>query len=194
MKKILFMFVITLFIFIIYFNNSDRKIYYLSLTNKTNSNYNYYLIKDLKSKNLLEKAVLSFNKDNYRITDFINMINKNEEVYINKKKQNIKNALIKTDVLLLEVGYEDLLNIKSSKDLDELILYTDEYFNLIRKYCKENIIVLPIYLDNVNEEMLINYNKKLSDISLKYNMCFIKSDQKNLLNELKKKVKNIWFD
>ena len=194
MKKIFFMSIITLLIFIIYLGNIDKKIYYVSLTSKTGSSYNDHLINMLSSKNMLEKSILDFNKDNYRVIDFINLIENNKEININNKKQNIKNALIKADVLVLEVGKEDLINIRSNKDIDNIIINIDEYFKLIRQYCKEDILVIPVYTNDISSNLVNNFNDKLNDLSNEYKMIYINSSKLNLINNMKKSMEQNLFE
>lgn len=192
MKKIFFLSIITLVIFLIYLSNVDKEVYYVSLTSK-NSSYNDHLINMLKSKNMLEKGILEFNRDNYRVIDFINIIRNNEEVIIKNKKQNIKNALIKADILVLEVGKEDLINIKSNKDIDNIMINIDEYFKLIRQYCKEEILVIPVYTNDISSELVNNFNDKLNNISNKYKMIYINSTKINLINNLKQSMQQNLF-
>ena len=194
LKKLLFLAVIILIVFFIYLATLDKKVYYLSIGDfittgiDNDFEWNNEIVTYLKDKKKFETYVNEFSKENLRTTDLYNMINTNEFVIIDKKKKTIKNALIKADLLTLSIGMNDFIykmGIEKQTSLNELYNYVDEVildldnlFNLIRKYCKEDIIItnyyVPINLKNENNVKMINYaNICLKEIANKYNIELI---------------------
>ena len=170
MKKLLVVSIVILSIFLIYLSTIDKKVYYLSLsTNIKENNYAFKVKQNMERKGLLEKYVFQFNQSNFRITDFIKMIEENKTIRINNKEQSIKNALIKADVLSIDVGRVDLFTeFAYEKDMEVLYNYTDEIMNdmdhllnLIRLYCKEDM------------------NSKLKVAAKKYKINFVSYEIKN---------------
>lgn len=179
MKKILVLFLICLLIFFIYLSTIDRKVYFLTLSSNTKIPYIDKITDDLKEKNSLEKYIKDFNKDKYRITDYINMIDSNKNVKIKGKNQSIKNALIKSDVIVLEVGYDDIYSktvYKEDKEaiydyIDEVNKDMNELLNKVRLYSKEDIFLIIKTNNKLIEEKLNNYMlDKLKVTSHKYNV------------------------
>lgn len=198
MKTILIGSIIVLFVFLIYLTTLDKKVYYLSLgdglslgiTPYGNQDYGYsdYVKDYLKDRKVLEKYVTEFSNKDYRTTDFIKDIETNIKLDIDGKKQTIKNALIKADLITLSVGFNDLqykMNISSinSNDLlshvDGVMDDIEKLFEYIKEYCKEDVLVVGYYVpviykndDNIKE--YIKYaNDKLLYLTKKYKMTFI---------------------
>lgn len=203
MKKILALFLIFLLIFFIYLSTIDRKVYFLTLSSNTKIPYIDKIIDDLREKNSLEKYVKKFNTDKYRITDYINMIDNNKTVKINNKNQSIKNALIKSDVIVLEVGYDDIYSktvYKEDKEaiynyIDEVNKDLNELLNKVRLYSKEDIFLIIKTNNNLIDEKLNNYMlEKLKTTANKYKVESISVDinekdaEKNLYKETKQKI------
>jgi lysophospholipase L1-like esterase len=158
--------------------------------------YTDYVADYIKGKGKLGFYTKKFAISGYRITDLINDINQNKVVKIDNKKLTIKNALIKADVITLSIGTNELFyklginnmdiayyneqNLK--KYVDEVAIDMEKLVNLVRKYCKEDIILIGFY--NPLWHMRKNYakdldyvfiyaNKKLKQISKKYDMYYI---------------------
>ena len=212
MKKILFIGVILLGVFLIYLSHIDTKIFYLSLGDELAQGYNEFnkddygysdYVKDyLKNKGKLELYVDNYFKENLRTTDLIRMINDNEKVLVNSKYRTIQNALIKADLVTISIGNNDLaskLNLyKNYSDkeiynyIEELLKDLEELFILLRKNCKEKIVFIGFY-NNIkipNVDKYYDYlNKKTKKLSLKYNIEYIDilnlmKDEKNINNSL----------
>lgn len=197
MKKILILGVIILSIFIIYLTTLDKKVYYLVLgdeislgltsNNKYEKNYTEYIKEYLEEKNILEKYINEYTTQNYRITDIINDINNNKE--IEDTKQSLKNALIKADLVTLSIGTNDIISKiedinkmnkidynKFKKNLETIKNDYEKLLKQLREYCKEDIIIIGIYINTNNENinnMLINLNEEFKTISNKYNIEYI---------------------
>ena len=176
--KTFFVFMIIIItIFIIYIFNIDNKIYYINISDN-NTNYNLQIKRKLEKIEKLEKYVNINNKD-YRVTDLINIINNNENI---SDKQTIQNALIKADILTIQIGNNELEYKTDIKDTNELFEYSDELLNdldklfkLIRIYDKEKIYFFG-YKNAKNEyfnEIYDYLNLKLKDLCDQYNIIFL---------------------
>ena len=107
-RKLFFVGLTTLIIFLIYLTTVDRKIYYVNIGDSVSMGVNSYINEYLNKEEKLENYIDKFNKPDLRITDLYNMINNNYEVKVDKYKQSIKNALIKADVITLAIGHDDI--------------------------------------------------------------------------------------
>ncbi|MDD3453329.1 MAG: SGNH/GDSL hydrolase family protein [Bacilli bacterium] len=185
MKKILIIVIIIIFIFLIYLTSIDKMIYYLNLSdNYTNQqeNYSVYYKKYLESKQKLEKYINEFDLNDYRITDLIRMIEENKEIKINNKNQTIKNALIKSDLITLSIGMNDINYKIKITDENKLYDYADEIandmeqlFSLIKKYCKEKIVYIGLYnsFGTKYDEIFRYLNTKIEILCHKYNIIYL---------------------
>lgn len=185
-KITMFILLIILFIFLIYASNKDNKIYYVNIDATNNMNYNRKIYKTLKRTKKLEKYINSFSKKDLRTTDLIYDIQTNKKI----KNQTIQNALIKADILTLNIGVNDI-NYKIGHTSDtELYKYTDEVlkdieklFKLLRIYTKEKIYVIGYYNNSgVNyDDYFLYTNSRLKKISKKYNIEYV-DPNKNIYN------------
>lgn len=200
MKKILVLSLTFLFIFLIYLSTIDRKIYFLTLSSNENIPYIDNVVTDLKNKSTVEKYIKTFTKDKYRITDYINMINSNESIKIDNKNQTIKNSLIKADVTVLELGYDDIYSKTVYKEdneaiynyIDEVDKDLEELLKIVRTYSKEDVfLILKTNNKLINEEINKYMIEKLKHTSRKYkvNALNIDVNESNLNSKLYKKLK-----
>lgn len=174
-------------VFLIYLSNIDSKIYYLTLgdysvTTKQNG-YTNIIRQNLADKGKLETYVTEFNTDKARITDLINDINQNKKVVINHEEKTLKNALIKADFVIVSVGSNDLFYELETKPtltealydkVDQILADGMTLYQLLRKYCKEDIFVTGFYNPYEKEyDELIEYantklKKQLADEDITY--------------------------
>lgn len=204
MKKILIISILILSVFLIYLTTLDKKVYYLALGDEialgmTSSgyykkNYTEYIKEYLELKNKLETYVDDYKTQGYRITDIINDINNNKEIEDTSK--TIKNALIKADLVTISIGTNDIIskieNINKIKNIDYNNLYKsieaisndlEKLLQLLREYCKEDIILVGIYINTDNEkinQIIKIANEKFKLICEKYNINYI--DQYEILS------------
>ena len=197
MKKILIIGIIIISIFIIYLTTIDKKVYYLTLGDQIalgltkegyyEKSYSNYIKEYLEEKSKLEKYIDDFPTQGYRITDVINDINKNKE--IEETGQTLKNALIKADLITISIGKNDIVSKiddvnkltkidynKLYKNINEIIKDLDKLLEIIREYCKEDIIFIGINIDTYNEKLneIINYaNESFIKIAEKYSITYI---------------------
>ena len=190
MKKIIFTLLVFVAIFLIYYFNIDKNIYYVSMGDYLSYGINNFEKKDngysdnikLKYKNKLSNYVNYSATDDYRIMDLINDINYNKSFIFNNEEYKIQNVLIKANYITLSIGMNDIINKKniSYKYMDELLNDVENLFILIRKYNKDRIDYLSFY-NVINNNELIEYtNNKLKKICKKNNINFI--DISNLNN------------
>lgn len=193
-KKIIVLLLIIIVVFLIYLTTLDKKVYYLSIgdyitTGLDNDfDWNNKIVTFLKNNNKFETYVNAFSNESLRTTDLYYKIGNNEKILINNKEKTIKNALIKADLLTLSVGMNDFIykmGIDKKINLTELYSYVDEVMidldkllNLVRKYCKEDIIItnyyVPINFYNDQNIKMINYaNKCLIELCKQYNIEYI---------------------
>ncbi len=206
MKKILTLGIIILSIFIIYLTTIDRKVYFLALgdqislgqtTDNNEKNYNEYSTEYLKQKNKLEKSITEFSQQGYRITDIINDIKNNKEL---NNKITIKNALIKADLVTISIGTNDIItkidtenklnNIDYNrlyKNIKEILVDLEKLFDLLRQYCKEDIILVGININTTDKkinEMIKFTNEKFKEISNKYRIIYIDCLEEKIENKI----------
>lgn len=162
-KKLLFVSLTILIVFLVYLGTVDKKVYYLNLGDSVamgkNSykvigrSYDYYIKDYLNEKNKFEKFINEFNQEGLRITDLYNMIDSNYKIDINGHSQTIKNALIKADIVTISIGNDDFYpKLNGNYTLNELYEIIDGYkadieklLLLVKKYCKEDIILIGYY-------------------------------------------------
>ena len=177
MKKMLVLLFVVLLTIIIYHCLKDNKILYVNIDDKNiEVNYSKEISNYLKEKNRFEKEI-NYRKQDYRITDFINDI---EENITYDKNKTIKNMLIKADIITVWIANNDI-NYKINNENDAIIYqYLDNvlddmnrFLDILRKYSKEQIIVLGAINDSSKVRFLTYYNQKLSDLCQKYKVDFI---------------------
>ena len=199
-KTILVIALVILTVFVIYLTTMDRNIYYLDL-NMGNYNYEETIVNFLKDEKKLERYVTGYIEKDYRTTDLINDIKNNKSINIKNKKQTIKNALIKADLLIYVPSINDInykLNTTNQKELynyaDEMLEDMEEAIKLMRQYCKEDIIVIG--LKNSNKKIFNYINEKLGEICYENKIYFInplklnKNGKKYVEKEIKKIIEN----
>ncbi len=184
-KAILFLALVILFVFVIYLTTLDRKVYYLNLGDEiafSERNYGEWVCDYLKSKGKLEKYVSEFSVKDYRTTDLIRDIEENRKVFSNGNNIALKNALIKADLVTLSIGANDIyykVTTASPREsyeyMDQVLVDLEKLLELIREYCKEDIIMINYY--NVYEERyneIFDYmNDKLEDLANVYEIQII---------------------
>lgn len=167
MKKILFIGLVLLAVFVIYLCNMDKKVYYVVLGDDVNR-YSYFVRNYLKDRDVLERYLDDFSSSSVRISDIINDIN------VNKKLDDgttLKNALIKADLVTLSINIDD---IYSKEDdvydyIDELALCLDDLLKLMREYCKEDIV----FVGYSGSDVISYLNKKFKDVCLDYDVSYV---------------------
>lgn len=174
MKKFLFTLLIFIIIFLIYYFNINKNIYYVSIGDYLYG-YSDSINKHYKSK--IDKYINITSNEDYRVMDLINDINYNKEI----KGLKLQNILIKTNYITLSIGMNDILNKKNItyNYIDELLIDIEKLFILIRKYNKDRIDYLSFY-NTINNNELIEYtNKRLEKLCKKHKINYIDISQLN---------------
>lgn len=205
-KKLLIVLLLIILPIIIYITNIDHKIYYLALGDSLAAGHNPYGnigygYSDYVSDYLRDKKMLSFYTKNYavsgyRTTDLIRDINDNKKVLVDNKEITLKNALTKADLITLSIGANDLfykLNLtnintifddeaKIKEYVDEVVSDIEKVIILLKKYCKEDIILIgyynPLWQINADyavkaEPFLIDANHQIKLLATEYNLLYI---------------------
>lgn len=188
--KVLLVTAITiLIVFIIYLSNIDSKIYYLTLgdylvINESEDSYTNLIKKDLQQKHKLEIYVTGFNRENARITDLLNDVEENKKIILDGQEKTLKNALIKADFTIVSIGSNDLFyeletNPKLTEHLydkvDQILEDSRKLYELLRKYCKEDIFVTGFYnpFNTEYDELIAYANQKLEKILKEQDITYI---------------------
>lgn len=194
--------IILLTTFLIYLTTLDKLVYFLPLGDslaqgktpygEKDYGYNDYLKDYIDDKGILEKYIDGFIVDDYRTTDLIKDIEDNKKIMIGNKNQTIKNALIKADLVTLSIGMNDLYyklntaNLENNEiynHIDEMINDIDALFKILRKYCKEDIIIInyfrsTVILDNPQIKEFFDYtNTLLKNKSDEYKIEYVSIDK-----------------
>ena len=206
MKKILIIGLVLLSIFLIYLANMDKKVYYVALGDSLEKfylednevyGYSHYIKKYLKDNDLLERYSDDFARVDMRSTDIINDINNNKKITTVKGSFNLKNALIKADLVTLNLNYNDIysklydLNVIYNEIydyIDDLAYDLDNLFKLMREYCKEDIVLVGFYnpFQEASEDVLDVFeylNKKYRDVCLEYGVIYVDISDINYISE-----------
>ncbi len=174
MKKLFLALLVFITVFLIYFFNINKNIYYVSLGDnlsyginnleKIEINYNSEINKYYNKK--ICKYVNYSNLNDYRVMDLINDIKYNKTVNYNNKEYKFQNLLIKSNLLIISIGMNDIKNKENiTYDyIDELLSDIEDLLVLIRKYNKDKIYFLSFY-NVINNKDLIDYsNQKLNQM------------------------------
>jgi hypothetical protein len=189
---------IILTIFLIYLTTIDKKIYYVSLNDYTLKENSKDISLYFKKNNLLNKYI-SYTNDTARVTDLINDIKSNIKI----KKKNIKNVLIKADLITLSIGNNDVLSILNNYHFDDYYKYLDditndieELFILLKEYSKEDIFFLNLINTNEDAKFINAYdylNKRIEILCQNYDITFIKTTDNittAIINKINKQILN----
>ena len=214
MKKILIVGMVLLSIFLIYLANMDKKVYYVALGDSLEKfylydeevyGYSHYIKNYLKEKNLLEKYLDDFAKVDTRSTDIIRDIKNNKKVTTPKGSFSLKNALIKADLVTVNINYNDIFNKLNDPNIiysevydyiDDLAYDLDRLFEIMREYCKEDIVFISMYnpFDTSDENVLdiLEYlNNKYKDVCMEHDIIYVDiSDIKEINEGNLKKISN----
>ena len=174
MKKLIFIIIVILSIFIIYIVNKDRKIQYLVLGNRIDINNE--IISILKENNKYERSILEFQKENYHTTDLLNDIQNNIEILKDKKYITINNALVKSELIVLNIGYYDYKDYIDNNNFKTIVNDMENLIKRIRKITKEKVIlIVPKESDNT---ILNNIRKSYIDICNSNKVIYIDNNIK----------------
>ena len=105
----------------------------------------------------------------------------------------MKNALIKADLVTLNINYTDIYDRLSFNINDDVYNYIDDLsydlekmFELMRQYCKEDIVFVGAYnpyLKKEADDALEYLKNKYKNICLEYDVIYVDISDINVLNE-----------
>lgn len=206
MKKLIILIFIMSLPILIYVMTINNKIYYLALGDSLaagqspykSMTYGYadYVADNLRARKKLDFYTKGFAVSNYRIIDLINDINDNKRIKTDNKEITIKHALAKADIISISIGFNDLLykmgingfdliyysETDLIKYIDEVILDVEKLLVVVKKYCKEDILLIGYYnpywhmkeeYANKLEPVFIHANSSMKKISRKYDIIYI---------------------
>lgn len=157
MKKIIIIFLVCLLVYIIYELFLDKKTKYLYIGNTNYSRYNLII-----KENYNPKEYIEYNRDDdYRVIDLMNEISENKQI----NKRGIQNLLVKSNVMVISIGKNDLETKKelNYNYIDELLEDIDKLLKTIRKYNKDKIYFLGFYNKNSYYDYMINKVKLICE-------------------------------
>ncbi len=197
MKKIIYIVLTIIAVFSIYIDNNIKKYNYVSLTNKIDINRNYdtyikeYLIKNHKLNR--------FNNFFYNesITGLIQDIQSNRTIRINEEDYYLKKVLRESDIVIINVGMEKIINNYDKYDMnknyrlfDEICVEIETLVKEISKYAKGDVLLIGFYnptnyYDSKTDELFYDMDIKLSNIMEKYSSIYIDLYDKIKSNQYK---------
>lgn len=163
--------------------------------NRKTYSYGYYVKEYLKDKNKLKEYSDNFTSKDMSIEKLSNALLKNQKVNSNNKKATIKDILHETDILTLNIGFNDLIfklditGTKSEEDLDVIIneikISFDSLIKEIRKVYSREIYVIGYYDMAPDNALTKSAIKKLNNIyknndEVIYISTYIISENKNV--------------
>ena len=200
-KSLLCISLIFILVFIIYLTTLDREIYYLNISiDKNEYSYETYVKEYIEKEKKLEKYVNDFASSDDRVTDIIYAIKENKTITINEKKQTIKNALIKADLVTLFIGLNDINYKVGYSSINELYDYADSFLDdmnelleLVREYCKEDIVLIGYYnaYGSYYDEYFNYINREVENLAKEYNIKFITAHE---IYNIDNHIESIWMD
>lgn len=180
MKKFLLIYMVCLFVIGIYLINKDNRQLIFKMGDSISLSINSYNIpsydkyfEDKLGKKLEDYIIYGYH--NYSIGQLKRDIENNIKI----NNRNIQNILIKSDLIIVEIGMDELaasLNVNDKYNyLDGMIRDMNELISLIRKYCKEKIVLVGYYNpSSIDNKKYIDYiNDKYKEISKKYKVTYI---------------------
>lgn len=159
MKKIIITIAVSLAVISIYQMFKDNKIYYVNIGDNLLEYESYadYIVEKLGDN--LQEYNNVFTNIKYQTIDLINAFD--DDLKIDNK--TIKNVLIKADLVTLSIGNNDLNRKVLTKEyIDEYINDIDILLSLIRKWCKEKIVLIG--LNNAYANSLLKQEAKKYDL------------------------------
>lgn len=206
MKKIFVIFLLIGLPVLIYLMTINNKIYYIALgdslaagQNPYGQNiYSYadYVADSLRDNKKLAFYTKKFAVNGYRTVDLIHDINVNRKLTINNTEITIKHALTKADVITISIGASDLFyklginnfdmayysEIDFKKYVDEVMRDIEKLIILIKKYCKEDIVLIGYYnplwhmkksYAKEIEPIFLYANEKMIELGKHYNLYYV---------------------
>ena len=183
-KLIILLIISTLLTYFIYHKNYKYTLNIMSINTSTRENdYNLYLNNLYKNTNI--NYIIDFSDSSYEIENLVGIIENN--------KNNIKEKLHKSNVIILSIGNIDYKTESMSSIVKEL----KELFTLLRDYNNKKIIyITPTNIDNIELIRLTckKYNiEVINGKSYKNNPKKLATTIYRIINNSYKLRKSNWF-
>jgi len=205
-KKLIVSLICFILIFVIYLMNVDKKINYIALGDSLAKgqnpygeiSYGYadYVANYLERNDLLKFYTKEYAQSGARSKDLKEDIENNKKIDVDGKERSIKVALRQADLVTVSIGANDFLsqfNLKNidleffkleklKEKIDPIYKNVDETLKEIRKYAKNDIIVIGYYnplpratalFKDQIDELFKEVNKMYREICNKYDMYYI---------------------
>ena len=186
MKKILFLLITVIGIYLIYLYFSHTSINYLSISDNVmigENNYNNYIYEYLHNKKKLNEFNSYFT--NYTISLIYQDIKNNRTIRVNNNDYYFKKSLRESDFVVISIGMEELSNNYNKYDMNKNYKYFDKmYFDIeklvkeIKKYAQEKVIFLGFYnptnyYDAKTDEFFYDIDIRLNRLMINNNITYI---------------------
>lgn len=145
--------------------------------------YPYYIKEQISDKQLLKKYNNDYVYPSLRTTELLQLLK------YDHSRKNIKQQIVKADIITLSIGLEDVMYKLSINDeltdeirkyINEVFLDIEECIKIIRKYNHKDIYVVGLYNPFINKN---NYDLIFDEIdnyfrilSQNYNLIYIEVD------------------
>ena len=186
MRKIVFILVTIVGIYLIYLYFNKTNINYLAISDNvmmSDSNFNNYVYKYLKSKNRINDFNTNFT--NYTASLIYKDIKTNRTIRVNNHDYYLKKSLRESDLVVISVGMEELANNYNKYDINENYIYFNKMYpdiekliKEIKKYAQEKVIFLGFYnptnyYDAKVDEFFYDIDIKLNRLMINNNIVYI---------------------
>ena len=179
MKKITILLITILGIYLIYIFFSNNKINYVSITDNIINNYNYIIEDYLTNKDKLDNFNNYFNSSTIKKT--YQDIKNNRTIQVDKNYYYLKKILRESDVLVISVGMEEVVNYFNKYDMkNNYDCFDTMYFDIerlikeIKKYAYGKIIFIGYY--NPTNYYDANIDRFFYDIDIRLNKLMMDND------------------
>ena len=145
--------------------------------NVVGPSFNDYLSEYLENKNILN----DYNKEfcsSHLSSEKLNYWLEKNEIGL-KTKKPIKQVIERANILTIAIGLDEfadlsLRNVEYDDYIEKFILNYKNILNIITSFYDEKIIILGIYpAYNLNQNTVININKKIQALALNYNIKYL---------------------
>ena len=185
-KKLIFLTLIAIFFtYIIYYFTKNDEITIVSLGDSLSLgmtpydinglSYNDYLKEEFEKKHKLKEYIPNFSKSRLTIKELIYEIKENKTITIKNKSLSIKQAIAKSDILTIAIGFDELSNINITTNIrKEFMSDFKELLSLIKSLKTNQVFILSLYKTNNNDYLSIaKINAIIRDITLSNSFNFI---------------------
>ena len=186
-KIFLIIFISIVLAYFIYFINHKNKINVVVIGDGIASgetaynidgiSYSDYLKEYLENKHLLHNYNATYAFKNYKMASLLNDLKSN--IISDKDKLTIQQLIHKADLIILNIGEEELVKAAITNDLtkeslDEFIKEYDDLLYFIKDISEAKVVIVGFYGNKyLKESNTIILNSEIANAALKYDSIFI---------------------